>query len=172
MRVFLALLAAACLCTQQARADMYEDCDKSCDLDHRIAQCKRVLEVPDASAELRGATYAQLCVLYMRAHILEFRTLEACRQATELAPDAIRYNNLGALRLIVGANKSAIKALNKGLMLNPALDILYYNRALAYDRRGDRKQALADAKQAQRLGDTTAYLLIKKLVRPKLPTRR
>jgi tetratricopeptide (TPR) repeat protein len=173
VRIIPTLLAAAyVLCAQAARADMYSDCNNSCDPASQIEQCAKIAELPDAPPKTLAAANDRLCVTYFRMGIYERPMLEACRLAVVHEPTATRYANLGVAKITIRAYKSAIKSLKKGVALDPTLSVLYYDLAVAHDWRHERKAALLNAQQAQLLGDTNAHRLIKKLVRPQLPIRR
>lgn len=173
MHIFrLVLLTACLLCTQRARADMFDDCNKSCDLSLRSAQCSAIAKLPNMSDQVRGRAYARVCAAYLLTGTVERDAFDACIQAATLEPTAVNHSNLGVAKIIISAHRSAIKSLSVAIELDPAMSNAYFNRAIAHERRGERKAALADYKQARLLGDKTAHRSIKKLVRPTLPTRR
>jgi tetratricopeptide (TPR) repeat protein len=137
-----------------AHADEFSDCNKSCDLALRIAQCKRIAERTDFPNATRSAAYAKVCYLgLLHNPEVDRSTFEACRMGVELGPTAERHNLFGVAKFKVGAYKGAIKSFDAGIILNPALGALYYNRALAYEKRGDSKAAADDFAQAKLLGE-------------------
>jgi tetratricopeptide (TPR) repeat protein len=62
------------------------------------------------------------------------------------------YNNLGNAYDDVGDSDKAIEAYNKAIALNPDFKEAYYNRSIAYDRKGMHAKEKSDILKAEQLG--------------------
>jgi tetratricopeptide (TPR) repeat protein len=169
MHIFRFLVAACLLCVQQARADMYTECDKSCDFANRLAQCRQILKAPDVPNTIKAGASSRICEAHLWVQNYGQDMLDACMLAVELDPIAERYAELGAAKIGRRRYKEAIRALDKAVAMDPALASAYYNRGIAYEMRHKRREALADYKEARRLGHPKAWRSIKQLVRPLHP---
>lgn len=74
-------------------------------------------------------------------------------KAIELKPDyAEAYNSRGNAYYSKGDNEQAIKDYTKSIELNnPLLSMVYRNRAISYEKKGDLVKARADRQKADEL---------------------
>ena len=66
--------------------------------------------------------------------------------------DAMAHNNVALIQFELGMHESAIERLDAAIHLRSEVGYFYFNRALNYDKLGDRVTAENDLKKAAELG--------------------
>lgn len=72
--------------------------------------------------------------------------LENTLEAAKLDPNAGTYNNLGKAYMGLAQYSQAVKAYDKGIKMDSDYAVLYYNKAAALEKIGDKKNAIENYK--------------------------
>jgi len=117
--------------------------------DDGIADCNRALEEQLLSPRDRAATYLNRGVLRVAAGDYVSAVADY-RRAEELNPQAPEiYLNQANLWFMSGRYEEAIALYDRALHMNMRqLEVLYFNRGMAHEHRGDLQQAMADYQAA------------------------
>ena len=148
------------LCATGAKADRYEDCVQSADLERKIRGCTQIIERgPRESLENRDSAYINRGVAYTKKGEVD-RAIADYTKAIAIDPKlAQAYNNRGVVYKKKGEVDRAIADYTKAIALNPNLAGAYYNRGYAYTKKGKVDRAIADYTKAIALDpdDAEAY---------------
>ncbi|MHC4778504.1 MAG: tetratricopeptide repeat protein [Planctomycetota bacterium] len=90
---------------------------------------------------------------------------ESLRRGVYLAPITLHqvfadlFNNRGTLRGVRGEWGAALRALNRGIEIDPSSPFLYYNRGVILSRRGDIEGAVVDFRKALELDPNNVFAI-------------
>ena len=135
-----------------ARADRYEDCALTKDLDLTIRSCTQIIERgKKETRKVRFAAYLRRGFAYEDKGELD-RAIADWTKSIKLYPS---YANIYAVRGLAYRKKGefdrAIADFTQAIKINPKDAEFYYHRGFVYRKKGDKEQAIADFRRALKI---------------------
>jgi tetratricopeptide (TPR) repeat protein len=132
-------------------------CQKSEDLDARIAACSRSIE-KTKDEKNRALAYANRGVARMLKSELD-AALKDANRSVQIEPTIFGHHVRGTVYQRQGATDRAIKDFTRAIELKPDMAVSYSGRCLSYQFKDEQERALEDCNRAVQLAptDSTGY---------------